>query len=412
MLIRMAWRNLWRRKRRTMITAFSIAFGVLLSVTFTGIADYSYNSAINSGADLGFGHLTIEPEGYNDNPTLDKRLHNVETLRSRAAGMPGVTGATAKIVGQGMFASAVKNVGGTFMGIDPTRESPVNNLFIRSLVEGNLFLSTGDRLAIVGTGMAKKLNLKIGKKLVYTVTDIHGEIVSDIARVSGIFRTGSDEMDGAVVLLPIDRVRATLNYNTGEASIVSLFIEDQRRAGRIRDRIAPTVAGTGAVILAWYDTQPDLSAVIAMDKTGHYLIQILVGLVIAAGILNTILMSVLERTREFGVMMAVGMSPGRLFRLIVIESLLIGLLGLAVGVILTVPWYAYMNRVGIDFSNLLEGGYSIGGGAMVEPVIRIRLYWDTVAMILVAVFTVSLTAGLYPAYRAGRIPPVETLKAL
>lgn len=412
MLTRMAWRNLWRRKRRTMITAFSIAFGVLLSVTFTGIADYSYNSAINSGADLGFGHLTIEPKGYNETPTLDKRLHDVEILRNRVAGIPGVTGATAKIVGQAMFASAVKNVGGTFMGIDPARESPANNLFIRSIKVGTLFSSAGDRRVVVGTGMAEKLNLKIGKKLMHTATDVHGEIVSDIARVSGIFRTGSDEMDGAVVLLPIDRVRATLNYKSGEASIVSVFIEDQRRAGRIRDRIAPVLAGTGAEILAWYETQPDLSAVIAMDKTGHYMIQILVGLVIAAGILNTILMSVLERTREFGVMMAVGMSPGRLFRLVVIESLLIGLLGLAVGVILTVPWYAYMSRVGIDFSGLLEGGYSIGGGAMVEPVIRIRLYWDTVVMILVGVFTVTLTAGLYPAYRAGRIPPVETLKAL
>lgn len=411
MLIRMAWRNLWRQKRRTMITGFTIAFGVLLSTTFTGLADYTYNNAINSGASLGFGHITIEPRGYNETPTLDKRLRDADALSRRATEVPGVTGAAVRIVGQAMFASAVNNVGGMFMGIDPAQESPEKNLLIRSIVEGSLFPTPGGRLAIVGTGMAEKLNLRIGKKLVYTATDIHGEIVSEVARVAGIFRTGADELDGSIVLLPIDRVRATLHYDTREASIVAVFIDDQRRAARIRDRIASVLADPETDVLPWNETQPDLAAVILMDKTGHYLIQILVGLLIAAGILNTILMSVLERTREFGVMMAVGMTPGRLFRLVLTESFMIGLVGLTVGILLTAPWYAYMSRVGIDFSGLMGGDYSIGG-VLVEPVIRIRLYGETILMILTGLFSLTLTAGLYPAYRAGRIPPVESLKAL
>jgi ABC-type lipoprotein release transport system permease subunit len=411
MLIRMAWRNLWRQKRRTMITAFTIAFGVLLSTTFTGLADYTYNNAINSGATLGFGHITIEPKGYNETPTLDRRLHDADDLRRRATGIPGITGATTKIVGQAMFASAVKNVGGTFMGIDPAQENRGNNLILRSLVSGSLFGTTEGRLAIVGAGMAEKLNLGLGKKLVYTATDFRGEIVSELARVAGIFRTGVSEVDDHVVLLPIDTLRATLHYRPQEATIVSIFIDDQRHAARIRDRIAAAVRETGDDVLTWSETQPDLAAVVTMDKTGHYLIQILVSLLIAAGILNTILMSVLERTREFGVMMAVGMSPARLFRLVLTESFLIGLVGLAVGIALTVPWYLYMSRVGIDFSGLVGGDYSVGG-VLVEPVIRIRLYRETVLMILIAVFSLTLTAGLYPAYRAGRIPPVETLKAL
>lgn len=411
MMIRMAWRNLWRQKRRTMITAFTIAFGVLLSTTFTGLADFTYNNAINSGAALGYGHITIEPKGYNDTPTLDRRLRDADLLQRRVAGIPGVTGTTVKIVGQAMFASAVKNVGGTFMGIDPAHETRAHNLILRSLVDGSLFRTTEGRSAIVGTGMAERLNLELGKKLVYTATDVHGEIVSEIARVAGIFRTGVSEVDDHVILLPIDTVRTALHYRPREATIVSIFIHDQRQAERIRDRVVAAIPETGDEVLTWSETQPDLAAVITMDKTGHYLIQILVSLLIAAGILNTILMSVLERTREFGVMMAVGMSPGRLFRLVLTESFMIGLVGLAVGILLTAPWYLYMHRVGIDFSGLVGGDYSVGG-VLVEPVIRIRLYPETVGRILIVLFTLTLTAGLYPAYRAGRVPPVETLKAL
>ena len=410
-LSRMAWRNLWRRKRRTFITVFSIGFGVMLSVTFTGTGDYGYTNMINAGATMGLGHVTVEPRGYNQTPSLDKRLQKAEQIREQVLTMPGVNDAIVRIMGQAIFASASKTVGGMFMGIDPAQESAEQNLMLRSLVEGRLFPGPDGRGAVVGIKMAKKLNLRIGKKLVYTTTDISGEIVSEIARVAGIFKTGINEVDGATVLLPINSVRATLNYDSRDGTLVSVTIDDQRYAEKMRDKIAAAVGNSQREVLSWQQTQAELAGIITMDKSGNYILQILIGLLIAAGILNTMLMSVLERTREFGVMMAVGMSPATLFKLVFAESDWLAVIGIVVGVVITCPWYAYLHYVGLDFSGAIGEDYS-AGGILIDPLIKIRLFKESVIAILAGVFALTLLSGLYPAWRAGRIPPVESLKAM
>lgn len=407
----MAWRNLWRRKRRTLITAISIGFGVMLAVTFTGSGDYWYTNMINAGATMGLGHITIEPHGYNQTPSLDKRLLNAGQIRKHVLTMPGVSNAIVRIMGQAMFASASKTIGGMFLAVDPSQESPDQNLLLRSLIQGQLFPGTDGRGIVVGSKMAKKLNLRIGKKLVYTTTDVSGEIVSEIARVTGIFETGVGEVDGALVLLPINSVRAILHYDDEDATLVAVTVNDQRYAERIRDKIAAAVGNPLREVLTWKQTQTELAGIITMDKSGNYITQVLIGLLIAAGILNTLLMSVLERTREFGVMMAVGMSPSTLFKLVLVESFWLALIGLAVGIIITAPWYAYLHYVGLDFSGAIGNDYS-AGGVLVDPIFRIRLYKESIIAILAGVFSLTLLSGIYPAWRAGRTPPVESLKAI
>jgi len=325
--------------------------------------------------------------------------------------MPGVNDAIVRIMGQAMFASASKTIGGVFMGIDPAQESPEQNLLIRSLVQGELFSGKDSRGVVVGSKMAKKLNLRIGKKLVYTTTDVSGEIVSEIARVAGIFKTGVNEVDGGMVLLPINSVRATLHYDAQDATLLAMIINDQRYAERMRDKISLAEGDPQIEVLSWQQTQAALAGLITMDRSGNYISQFLIGLLIAAGILNTLLMSVLERTREFGVMMAVGMSPRTLFMLVVVESLWLAIIGIVIGIIITAPWYAYLYYVGLDFSGAIGEDYS-AGGILVDPLIRIRLYKESIIAILTGVFSLTLLAGLYPAWRAGRIPPVESLKAM
>ena len=265
--------------------------------------------------------------------------------------------------------------------------------------------------AVLGKKIAEKLKIDTGKKFVYTTTDKNGEIVSELARVTGIFETGVSEVDGSFFLLPIDRVRSALGYGPGEATMVSIIIEDQRSAQKIRDRIADKIGNPEREVLTWKQTQAELAGIITLDKSGNYIIQILIGLLIAAGILNTLLMSVMERTREFGVMMALGMSPAGLFRLIIIESVWLGLLGVVLGVIFTTPWYIYLYNYGIDLSGLIGDDYS-ASGVIVDPLLKIRLFRESIITILTGVFTLTILSGLYPAWRAGRMPPVESLKAL
>jgi len=411
-MTQMAWRNLVRNKRRSLITSFSVAFGVFLAVTFTGSGDYSYTKMIDTGAVMGFGHLTVEAAGYNDRPSLARILTGASDVQATALRLPRVEAAMTRIMGQAMFATGSNSSGGFFMAIDPAREMPLYNFFLRSIVSGRLFDTADGRGILVGAGMAAKLNLRLGKKVIVTMTDKHGELTSELLRVSGIFKTGDNSADHHLTLLPLDRVRRILNYGPDEATLVAVYVKDLRQVAAVGRRLSEKLRDLRNIeVMPWQKTQADLSGLIRVDRLFNYLLQSLVGLVIAAGIMNTMLMSVLERTREFGIMMAVGMASRQVARLVLIESFWIGIMGLLLGMILTAPWFWYMSEFGIDLSRYVGVDYS-AGGVLVDPVMKLRLYKESGFMILFAVLGLTMAAGVYPAIKAGRTVPVESLKEM
>jgi ABC-type lipoprotein release transport system permease subunit len=410
-LNKLAWRNLWRHKRRTLITASSIAFGVLLSVTFTGAGDYFYTRMIDAGASMGMGHITIEAIDYNRAPSTQKRIAHTDVLRQQTLNFAGVNDVAVRINGQAMFASARKSIAGLFIGIDPAQENKGNNLFSRSMVKGQMLQSIDGDGIVIGVDLASKLNLDLGKKLVYTTTDVNGEIVSSIARVKGLFKTGVAEVDSAVGILPLHSSQKTLGYQTDEATLLAVILKDQRLAVKTKAVMSADSLYAGLEVLTWQQSQPDLASFIAVDRTNNYVSQLLIALLVAAGILNTMLMSVLERTREFGVMMAIGMSPLSLFALVMLESLGLAIIGLVLGTLVSIPWYWYMSTTGID----LAGAYGVDvslSGVLLDPVFKIRLFKESIMAILLGVFSLALLSGLYPAWQAGRIPPVDSLKTI
>jgi ABC-type lipoprotein release transport system permease subunit len=166
----------------------------------------------------------------------------------------------------------------------------------------------------------------------------------------------------------------------------------------------------GVEVLDWEGTQPELAGTIALDASTNYILQLLLGLLVAAGVLNTMLMSVLERQREFGVMLALGVTPGQLTGLVLVESVLVGLVGAALGGLVSVPWYVWMRRVGIDLSESF--GEMDAGGVLMDPVLHLDLTVSASLAILAGVIALTALAGIYPAVRAGRQVPVESLKAL
>lgn len=408
----MALRTLSRNRRRTLITSFSVAFGIFLAVTFTGSGDYSYTNMIDTSAVMGFGHITVEAAGYNSKPSLARWFHDRPEIKVAVKNQAAVTGAYPRIMGQAMFAVGAKSSGGMFQAIDPAVEIPRYNFFLRSIVEGELFSGSDGRGAVIGVEMAAKLNLRLGKKMIMTVADKDGQLASELFRVSGIFKTGDHGADAGMVLLPLGRVRQTLGYSRDGISLLAIHTDDQRHAEDIRRSLVQDLPRGGELeVLTWHQTQSDISGLIAVDRLFNYLLQLLVGLVIAAGIMNTMLMSVLERRRELGIMMGLGMAPGQVVRLILIESFWLGCLGLILGILLTTPWFYYMSETGIDLSRHVGEDYS-AGGVLVDPVLKIRLFRESALAILGAVFCLTMAAGVYPAIRAGKIMPVDTIKEI
>ena len=409
-LLKLAWRNLWRSKRRTLITSLSVAGAVWMAVTFLGIGEWAYNDMVAKSAAMGFGHVSIAADGYNDAPSIAKRLPEAGALVKATEATEGVQAVIPRIIGQGMFATARKTAGGLLMGIDPKVDTAERNLFVRKLKDGKMFAADDLRGAIVGARMAKTMGLKLGSKLVWTATDVQGEVISEVARVRGTFETGVAEVDSSSVLLPIEQARKVLGMKEGAATVVAVFLEDHRDADGMA-KLLSGKAGKGTETLTWKQTQPEMASYVQVDRASNEFFQLLIGLVVAAGILNTMLMGVLERKRELGVLLAIGMHPMRLFVLVMLESALVGVLGLFIGTVLVLPWAWFLHNTGIDLSGMMSEQIDVANVAF-DMRIHIRLadvHWYAIPA---AVLMLTMSAALYPAAKAARLEPIDSLRAL
>ncbi len=408
LIFKASWRNVRRNRRRSLITAASVGFGLLLSVLFTGSADYAYTRMIDTAAAMGFGHVTVAARGFNDSLSLARSLPGSARIAA-AARAAGASAVRVRMMGQAVFAAGIRSAGGLVMGVDPRVETGKHNLFLRNIVAGRL-LRPGDRRGVlVGEVMARRLRLSPGRKLVYTISGKNG-MVSGVARVRGVFRTGAAEVDGSVAVLPLAALRETAGYGPDEACLVAVFLADQRDSRSMRGRLAGRLADRGVEVLSWEETRPGLAALIAMDRAGNYVMQGLIWLLVAAGIFNTMQMSVFERRRQFGIMQALGMGPAAVFFLILAESLWIAMLGLVLGAAVTVPVYLYLREYGIDLASLVGGeGYS-AAGVVVDPLLKVRLFPEKGAVIAGLLLVIVMAASLWPAVAAARTGPLAAMR--
>jgi len=409
MFLSMSWRNLWRNRRRTLVTLSGIVFGVLLAVLFTGLGDSNWTKMINLAARMGGGHVTLQHPDYLQTPSLKRTVTGVGQKRVLALEDPNVLRVVPRITGNTMLGAGGNTSGAGFLAVDPAQESVETLSLLEALAEGKMFSTADDKGIILGQKLADNLGVKMGRKVVYTLSDKKNEIVSGLARVTGIVRTGSSVVDAGLCLLPLGTVRKTLGYADDEVTQVAVFIDDQRRSKQVAARLIPLL-DQQTTALTWDEIKPDLAGFIAMKTVSTLIMEIIIGILVAAGIFNTLFVSVMERRREFGIMIALGYSPGQLFRLILLESAWIGLCGLVLALVVTAYPYYYFSTTGLNLSTMIgEGGSEIAGLAM-DPIMRIAIFPENAAYIAVAAFCATLVSGIYPAWRAGRVAPVESIK--
>ena len=409
-LTTMAWRNLWRNRRRTLLTLSAIVFGVFLSVLMTALQDRNWADMIQLAARIGAGHVTLQHQEYLDNPTLSRSVRGTNRLVRLASGEAHVTRVVERITGFNMLSTAHENLGAGFIAVSPEDEDEQTLSLLEAIVEGEFFRSSTDDGIILGDRLASNLDVELGSKVVYTMTDKDGEIVVALTRVSGIVRTGSRSVDGGICLLPIDTVREVIGFAPDEAIQVAVFIDDQRRSdvvvADLRSGLTEDVAA-----LPWYELQPQLAVFIAMKVGGSQVVMILIAVLVAAGIFNTLFVSVMERIREFGIMLAVGFSPGQLFRLVMLESAWLAGVGLVVAAAVTIGPYLYLSSTGLDVTAILGDAADLEiAGVGFSPIMKVGIYPENVVLIGVAALLAVLLAGIYPAWKAGHADPVEALR--
>ncbi len=409
MIARLAGRNLWRNRRRTLVTAASVAFGVWLAVLFVGTRQATYHRLLDASARTGLGTVTLaSPAAFSDDDR-PSRLGGVARLAELARATPGVEAAVARSLASAVVATATRSAGAQVFGIEPGRESAATSLYLAGLASGEP-LASGDGLGcLIGELMAERLGLHVGSKLVYTTSDAGGGLSEQGATVRGLFRTGSAELDGHVLVVALEALRLTLGQGPDEASIVAVYPSPGQDPGDLGDRLARSLASDQVQVFPWQETQAELARYVQIDSVVYRLIVGFIAIIIASGILNTMMMNVTERRRELGIMLAVGLSPLALFTMVLLEASLIGLAGLALGIVAVTPFYLFLSLVGIDLTALLGDNLEAGGVA-VRLIVSCRLAPGSGAVIALLLMLLTVAAAVFPAAKAALTVPVKTVR--
>ncbi len=408
MIARLAWRSIWRNRRRTLITVLSMGFGLACTVFFIAIGEGVYAQLIDQVVRMQAGHITMENPGYRDAPAVDLWIKAPESLRSQIERLPQVERTKLIIMGQGIARSGSGDVSATLMGIEPSVELDTSPL-VRHIVAGRYLADDDGPWVVIGSGLAKRLRLEVGKKMVLTTNDAAGNLVDVLCRVRGIFETGSVEMDGYFIQAPIDFARRLFGLPEEGATQLGVVLRIPEAQESILREARLMVAEQDIAVLPWQEIVPEIASYIKLDKGSNLIFQAILVFLILFTIFNTILMSVLERQREFAVLLALGTKPVQLRLQILMESAYLGLIGCALGLLVggLAAWAAQV--WGIDLSSLLEEGFTISGFA-VSAKMHARVTTGLLLGTAGLVFGATLILSLIPMRRATRLSIVDQLR--
>jgi putative ABC transport system permease protein len=413
-LLRVALLNVRRQVRRSVLTASAMVLGIGLLMLVRSWEAGAHVMFVESAARLGNGHITIEHREYAASQDLEHRIaeeHVASVIAAVHAATPAdeLVAILPRITVGGLVQSATSSIPARIGGIDAVREAPVS-IIAEKIVTGR-FLEAGDRLeAVIGEGVAERLRAEPGSRLVLMAQGMDGELESQLVFVAGIFRTGIPEVDRGVVQLPIETAREWLGL-AGDATSAGVILASDRRthgiARGIRERLGPA-AGAGVVVMPWWQAMPDLHAGLQADAVQTYIMFLILLAIVALAVVNAVLMAVLNRTREFGVLRALGLNRRSVGAMVLAEGMILTLVSGVAGMLLGLALALGVFGGGIDIT-WLAGDEVAFGGAVVDPIILPVVQRGDVLAILAIVMAIGVVASLYPAWQATRTDPAEAM---
>ena len=400
-----AFRSMFRNPKRSMLTAGSTAFGLAAYLFLYAFTDGFFEQMIENSTGQLSGHAQVASSQLREDYSPKFRLAEASVLKQKIAQFPEVEAVSARIVVKGMLASTRKSRPIELSGIDPLEEVKVTSLATH-IVEGDYVRKDSPEGMFIGKKIAEELGIKVGEKLVLTLQQASGDLASAAYKVSGIFDTGSELFDSAYAFVNLDSLQKLLAFEKDEVSTLAVRLKSRFMSQAFSEKLQVSLGDTDVVVEPWEQIMPIVIQMIDMTKIDFYLILIVVFIVVAMGVMNTMLMSVLERTREFGVMMALGTQSKYVIRLVLYEAVVLGAIGMFVGAIIGTAVTSYYAEYGIDLSSLSKSMETIPG---MTDVIHPVLIFDHLWMPSILLFACGIIVSIYPAVKASRLKPVEAI---
>jgi ABC-type lipoprotein release transport system permease subunit len=403
MLLSLAWKNIWRNKKRSLIIVAAITFGLWGGIFSSAIMVGMMESMIETAISRDLSHIQIHKSDYDNDKDVRNYIPDGMTILAKIQTFAGVEAASGRTKINGLVASPSSSYGVGITAIEPDNSKRVTDVYT-NIIEGSYFESDRRNPILIGRKLADRLNVRLHSKVVLSFQNLEGEIAYIACRIVGIFKTNSSLFDEMNVYVNQDDIFRILESEPiiHEIAIRSLNIEN---IDFVRDNLRTDYSGLQ--IESWEEMAPELAYL--SQSTGIYM-YIFVGIILFAllfGITNTMLMSVVDRIRELGVLIAIGMKKSKIFIMIVLESILLSLTGGLCGIAIGVISISYYGNEGIDLSAISGSLESFGASAMLYPFLPAVMYVTLTIMIVIA----ANIAAILPAWKATHLVPSEAIRS-
>jgi len=404
MLLKLSWLNIWRNKRRTLITATSVFFAVLLAVLFRSLTDGIYDNMIHNVVSYSSGYLQIHQKGYWDEQSIDNTFEEDDQFYLELQENKNVTHIMPRLQTFALASWGSKTKGVVILGIDPDKEREVNNLH-EKIISGNYIETVNDKGVVIGEGLASQLKLQVNDTLVLLGQGYHASTAAGKYSVTGIIKLGAVELNNNVVYMPLKLAQYMCGAENRLTSI-SLMLDKTNNLESSKRSLEKSIDSEKYELLSWKEMMPELHQFIEVDSSGHYIIIGILYLIISFGLFGTLLMMIFERKHELGILIAIGMKKHLLAIILLLESVMISIIGCVAGVvagILIVKWFtAYPIHLTGEIKQVYED-YGI------ESIIYFSSNEKIFIVQTLIVLLLSIILAFYPGFKVMRLKPVDAI---
>jgi len=406
-LFAIAWRNVVRNRRRSLITVLSVAIGLVALLFIWGFNDGSHNNMMANFRALMTGSFQVHRADFFDHPKLETNIRDQSVLLA-AMESAGIEAWTTRLSSFALSAGEETSTAMMLVGMDPAREHLVTTLDEK--ISAGRFLEPGDEFtAVLGAKGAGKLGLGLGDEIVLLTQDRRGALAADKFEIVGLVKTGDPLIDQAMVMVPLESAQELLVMEGRITDLVAQVPESDLHeiAAELRLVLEPE----GLELMEWEEISPIIRQMVNLDNGFMYIFIGIVVLIVMSGVINTVLVSMLQRTREFGVLMAMGTSSGAIGAVVLIEAIFLGLLGTAVGTAGGLGLVAWFGRTGIDLSSIMDPELvEIMGEFYLDVIIFAEIDTNHLLITVLGLLAATIISAFYPAWRAMQLEPVEAIR--
>lgn len=400
MLIKIAWRNIWRSPARSFVVIGAVAVGVWSVLAMISLSNGFVKGYIDNAIRYQTSHIQLHNPDFPEDKDVQFSLENVDAKIQSITAREEVDAATPRTLVNGMISTSAGARGGMIRGVEPESEAKTTSLK-EKIIKGEYFTDKKNQI-LIGKPLAKKLNLKLRKKVILQFQNLEGEIVAGAFRVTGIFDTGNTMLDEMNVFVKRENLNKLLG-NPDIAHEIAIYLKNPEALDS--EVAAISAANPGALTENYRELSPDVKLYESSMGISSVIFIGLFMLALIFGIINTMLMAVLERNKEIGMLMAVGLNKGKVFSMIMLETLLLGCVGAPLGLFLGWLTITYFNSSGLDLSSFASGLERMGMSTVIYPVADASLY----IQMTISVGITALLAAIYPALKAIKLRPVEAM---